>query len=987
MKRYALLLFLALSICTDCISQRYPFIHYTPKDGLVSNNAHFMFQDSRGLLYISTLEGLSVYDGARFTNYTTKNGMASNIVDDIIEMGEDSIWLMPNRNKIDCLVKGRIKEVQIDGFCPIVSKMIKRPDGSYYALCDEGLYLLEKNRFTKIPLTDSSGRDAGRYFESGLIYKNKLFIITDPNVQSIGEPGRLIVYDPKQPHVTIGRSAYFFYVELSPDNDILVATDKGVKKIDEAPLAQNIIRFSPLPSIYGSAEKLHANYLFADSQQNLWLCTSAGLYRIDHAGETKLFNEESGLPVNFIGAVFEDREHTIWFVNGQTGISRLTNPYFESYRQLKPGFFAHEIYTSRNTDSVWFLDAVTNTLLLAFGGVTKTFQLPNGSPHPPYRLFATDVNKYYLTDMFDIFQCDLSEDRAKLRLLYSDSTRNANITYTCMKPDGYGNMIVCSEKIIVIQPGKKILVYPLGYLSDAFVITKDHLLWTFTRGQRLFEFRIHPEDPDHYLEFLKKYEKELPEFSPRSIAADQQGNIWVGTRNDGIFCLHFNGLTLDSWKQITVKNGLSGNFISYLHTDAEDNLWACSPVGLDKIQWNDGKVQIENITLSNNLYQRISKIQTTRSGVHWVVTQSGVLKINPGKLAPVSFQPKIIFREIDEGTNRIDPTEAMPSFSHLENNISFSLAVPSFVDEKQTRFSYLLEGSASKSWSDPSSHSVIDFINLAPGKYRLRARASFLNLHYAGSEIQYSFVIRPAWWQTGWFRLVLAALLMVISGLMIRNYYQRKINQQRVILEKREAVEKERARIATDMHDDLGSGLSTIRFLSEKVKRNTFSDVTRTDVEKIQFASNELIEKMNEIIWSMNEKNNSLENLIFYTRSYSMEYCGDNNLLCQISLPEQIPSFSVSGEFRRNVFLTVKEILHNIVKHAGADNVQMMIETAEGLDIVVRDNGVGFHENQRTGGGNGLRNMRKRIESIGGTINIQNGQGITVILKLPLTEA
>jgi signal transduction histidine kinase len=334
--------------------------------------------------------------------------------------------------------------------------------------------------------------------------------------------------------------------------------------------------------------------------------------------------------------------------------------------------------------------------------------------------------------------------------------------------------------------------------------------------------------------------------------------------------------------------------------------------------------------------------------------------------------------------NRIDPDAGEASFSHDENNIQFSLAVPSFIDEKQIRFSYMLGGSSNKSWSEPSSRSVIDFVNLAPGKYTLQVKAGFLNGRYAGSDCSYSFIIRPAWWQTPGFRIVWISLLMVLSGLLIRNYYGRKFHQQKILLDKQQAVEKERARIATDMHDDLGAGLSTIRFLSEKVKQHTASLQTKADLEKIQSASNGLIDKMNEIIWSMNESNNSLENLVFYTRSYSMEYCDENNLQCHIRLPENIPPVSVSGETRRNIFLTVKEILHNIVKHAAARNVDIVFETTGSLSILIRDDGVGFRENHKTPGGNGFRNMRKRMELMGGSLQIQNGSGITILLKVPM---
>lgn len=185
------------------------------------------------------------------------------------------------------------------------------------------------------------------------------------------------------------------------------------------------------------------------------------------------------------------------------------------------------------------------------------------------------------------------------------------------------------------------------------------------------------------------------------------------------------------------------------------------------------------------------------------------------------------------------------------------------------------------------------------------------------------------------------------------------------------------------MHDDLGAGLSSIRFLSEKVKRNTFSDVTRHDADKIVVNSDELVQKMNEIIWAMNEKNDMLEDLIFYTRNYAVEYCEENNLACHIQLPETVPQIFVSGEVRRNVFLTVKESLHNIVKHAGATKVTVIFSAGKKLVVSIQDNGSGLTGIKQRDG-NGLNNMKNRVESIGGSLDITNLNGVLVTVKVPL---
>ncbi len=240
-----------------------------------------------------------------------------------------------------------------------------------------------------------------------------------------------------------------------------------------------------------------------------------------------------------------------------------------------------------------------------------------------------------------------------------------------------------------------------------------------------------------------------------------------------------------------------------------------------------------------------------------------------------------------------------------------------------------------------------------------------------------------------WTFLVGIAALLSIAFLLVRNSRQKhKLHQQTLTtlkteqeLQRKMELEKERNRIATDIHDDLGAGLSTIRFLSEKVRRNSFSDVTKKDAEKIVTNSNELVQKMNELIWAMNEKNDTLEDLLFYTRSYAAEYAEENNLQIEIMMPDKIAAIMVTGEIRRNVFLTIKECLHNVVKHAGAKNITIYFKTDNDLFISIQDDGKGFEINRSEG--NGLKNMKKRIESIGGFFEIVHADGVMVKMNVP----
>ncbi len=199
-----------------------------------------------------------------------------------------------------------------------------------------------------------------------------------------------------------------------------------------------------------------------------------------------------------------------------------------------------------------------------------------------------------------------------------------------------------------------------------------------------------------------------------------------------------------------------------------------------------------------------------------------------------------------------------------------------------------------------------------------------------------------------------------------------------------EAKQEERNRISTDMHDELGSGVTAIRLMSEIVKTK-MKDNTLPEIDKISNNANDLLSKMNTIIWTMSSSNDRLDNMIAYTRSYAFEFLENTNINCHFESADYIPPTEISGEKRRNVFLCVKETLNNIAKHSKASDVWIKVTILPGtLEIEIHDNGVGINLQKLREFGNGLNNMKKRIESIDGNISIVNKAGTTTTLVIPL---
>lgn len=197
------------------------------------------------------------------------------------------------------------------------------------------------------------------------------------------------------------------------------------------------------------------------------------------------------------------------------------------------------------------------------------------------------------------------------------------------------------------------------------------------------------------------------------------------------------------------------------------------------------------------------------------------------------------------------------------------------------------------------------------------------------------------------------------------------------------AQQQERERISADMHDELGSGMTAIRLMSE-IARNKMKENTPVEIEKISTSADEVLNKMNAIIWSMNSGNDTIDNLVSYIRSYAIEYFENTPIICRITTPDHIEPAELTGDKRRNLFLCVKETLNNVLKHSRASELKIEFTIDKDLIIRITDNGVGIDLQKIRQFGNGLKNIAKRMESIGGSYQIENTVGTTTTLKLPI---
>ena len=225
--------------------------------------------------------------------------------------------------------------------------------------------------------------------------------------------------------------------------------------------------------------------------------------------------------------------------------------------------------------------------------------------------------------------------------------------------------------------------------------------------------------------------------------------------------------------------------------------------------------------------------------------------------------------------------------------------------------------------------------------------------------------------------MIAGVFFIVLVGLLLfRSFRLRKK------LEKQQAIVQERHRISADLHDDVGSGLSKITLLSELLKTQAKTPENRKEAEKISATALELSSTISEIIWALNSNNDYLENMVAYIRRYAAEYFEDSPVRLKIVTEGKILPTPINGEHRRNIFYTVKEALHNIMKHAQATEAELRFVVVNNkLDVIISDNGKGIPDLKAIRFGNGIKNMRDRMKSISGDFRVERHHGTRIILQ------
>jgi ligand-binding sensor domain-containing protein/signal transduction histidine kinase len=512
----------------------------------------------------------------------------------------------------------------------------------------------------------------------------------------------------------------------------------------------------------------------------------------------------------------------------------------------------------------------------------------------------------------------------------------------------------------------------LGLVEDP-----EGIIWFILRGSGLLSF-------DRKTNAFKRYYNSPKPYSPpitlatlglSSLLTDKKGNLWIGTDAGVIKYEKSTG----EFSAITEQNGIASQNVSGILEDNKGFMWFGTTKGLSKYDPQSGKLW--NFDEYDGLkFGQVIKTTgyKSKNGEMYFGGSKGFVRFHPDSLKQNQHIPPIFITSFKVLGKEVILDTAITDKKHFElsykdNVISFGFVALNYSSTQKNQYAYKLEG-FDDNWIYCGTRRSATYTNLDGGTYIFHVKGSNNDGIWNEQGASIIIVITPPFWATWWFRILAFVVLLISVGGTIRFIELRKIKRRIELLEKEQAFERERARISRDMHDEVGSSLSEIVILSELAMKKPKE--ANLHVREISERAAEVIDNVSDIVWAMNPKNDKLDNLIAHVRHYAIKYLSLANIACQFTAPENIPAKNISAQLRRNIFLVIKEALHNVVKHSEAANVTIIIEFSNDIFFtLLKDNGKGFLIENISGAGNGLINMKKRIEDIKGEIEFRSNPG------------
>ena len=769
------------------------------------------------------------------------------------------------------------------------------------------------------------------------------------------------------------------------------------------------------------------NLLFADSEGGLWFWRKPdGLGHISSSGRISWARDAEGKPLASLTPFrcwCEDHEGNVWVGLGDGGLA-----------QIRPRVF-HGVWPQEDVDSkaansvcegsdgaIWFGTAGKEVLRWN-NGRFQTFEPTANSGALSITVYPGGEDRLRIGSVADGL---MELENGKLSRPFPSA--NIGNVVRCLYCDAHG-LWIGNEFGLFRWDGSKLKVFTVqdGF-TPAYVtaITGDASgnLWI---GTALGELRCLREGK--FLTFLpedSRTDKSLLQAAVSAnpmaevkrgtlsggerfwaLYADRDGAIWIGSLGGGLLRFKDGRFT-----RITTREGLPNEHVSQILEDDQGQLWLGTGNGIVRVNkralnaWADGRGdrpffvaydQADGLPALECSGGSQPNCWRARDGRLWFTTVRGAVWVDPSALSENRLPPPVQIEDIRvDGisilkTNGVAASLALlPASLRVEPGrhfVEFKFTALSFTSPEKVSFKWRLAG-LDQSWEEGDGRRAATYNYIPPGDYRFEVLACNNDGYWSEQPASAAITVIPFFWQRGWFKAASsgAGMAMILGAVLTVQRRRYRIRMQ--VLERKHALERERTRIARDIHDQVGANLTKIGKQTDLLAQEPgMSASAQTLIDGVAETTREMLRSMDEIVWAINPRNDTLKRAINYLVHYTRDFLRPAGITYRLDLPVDLPVLPLSTEIRHNIFMAFKEALNNAVKHGQPSHIRLALDfQPHQLKLLVEDDGCGFNPATSQDEADGLDNMRQRLKSVGGDCLVESepGQGTKVTFQVPL---
>ena len=979
----ALFLCLGMAFSAGAAGGRRQVSHvWLREDGLPQSAVSAVTQTRDGYIWVGTYNGLARFDGARFVNYDSINtpGMANSRITCLFEAPDGALWIGCDGGEVTRYWNGRFEPVAGEprGRTRSVVSIGSDASGDLWLLNEEGVLWRMRDGQTLTPeagaLSDSADMARSGDGTIWILRSGRVSVLRDGQLQALrfdaaaqntkvlgigagGDGGLWVIADynrvakwkdgawhePRRLGPAMGKGCQLEEI----GNGILAAAwDRGLVLVFPDGRIEPFDLNSGLPSDWVRA-------IYGDHEGNLWVGTGFGLALIRECN-VRAVAPPGGWQGRCVLSVSSDRDGALWVGTEGAGVYRYQDGKWRNYSAA---------------------DGLSNNYVWCV------------MPDAGGRLWAGTWGGGLFVKTGDRFE--------RAPGLESDYT-----PMLALMPEGDGAFWAGTrEGPMYYREGKATWFRGRDpdIRNDVRTVARaaDGTVWFGTTGRGL----LHLKGED--LENFRKADG-LPTDCIRCLHPDGDA-LWIGTFGGGL-------CRLRDGRFVTIgrKQGLPDSIIYAIEDDGRGFFWMSSCTGIIRVSKEeldrcaDGKTNVVhclNFGISDGMptlecsggFQPASC--KTPDGLLWFPTRRGLVKVDPADIQFNPLPPRVQIEELLVDNQMVGEWPAIGSDLKIAPGArrwEFRYTALSFADPEGVRFQCRLDG-VDSGWINVGARRTANYNHLSPGKYTFRVIACNSNGVWNRRGAELAFTVLPYFWQTLWFRAL--AFTGVVAAASGTAWYgtRRRMRRKLELLERQRAVERERTRIARDIHDDLGASLTRINLLNQSASRGVGGPAqVAEDLGRIGDTVRESMRTMDEIVWAVDPKHDTLDSLASYLGKVAADLLKVAGIRCRLDFPTRLPPWPLATEVRHNLFLAFKEALHNVIKHSGASEAAISLEAdPAGFAFIVQDNGRGFdaagcETKIVDGGGHGLPNMRRRLRGIGGHAEIQSERGRGTRIKLSM---